>query len=55
VKQSGGALDAEAYDELAKPSIAHPVVYYATVESGLFGRIIAKYDSAMVGAAMASE
>jgi cytochrome o ubiquinol oxidase subunit 2 len=55
VKQSGGALDAEAYDELAKPSIAHPVVYYATVESGLFGRIIARYDSAMVGAAMASE
>jgi cytochrome o ubiquinol oxidase subunit 2 len=54
-KQSSDALDAAAYAELAKASIAHPVAYFATVEPGLFDRIIAKYDSAMVGAAMASE
>jgi cytochrome o ubiquinol oxidase subunit 2 len=50
-KQSGETLDADAYQALAKPSIDHPVAYYATVEPGLFGRIIAKYDSGMVGAA----
>jgi cytochrome o ubiquinol oxidase subunit 2 len=46
VKQVGRSpqkLDAAAYAELARPSAAHPVVHYATVEPGLFDRIIRKY------------
>jgi cytochrome o ubiquinol oxidase subunit 2 len=43
VKQDGQALDADTYADLAKPSIAQPVVYYQSVEPGLFERIIRKY------------
>ncbi len=42
--QSPKKLDATTYAELAKPSAAHPVVHYSAVESGLFDRIIRKYD-----------
>jgi cytochrome o ubiquinol oxidase subunit II len=42
-KQSGQVLDAETYDELAKPSQKVPVTYYAGVEPELFDKIIAKY------------
>lgn len=56
VKQSGSALDAAAYAELAKPSEAQPVSYYTPVEADLFDQIIAKYDSAMTShRAMAAE
>ena len=54
--QSPKKLDATTYAELAKPSAAHPVVHYSAVESGLFDRIIGKYDkSAKDHRAMASE
>lgn len=55
VRRSSERLDAAAYEKLAKPSIAHPVAYYAAVEPDLFHRIITKYDSGMVGAAMTAE
>jgi cytochrome o ubiquinol oxidase subunit 2 len=56
VGQSPDKLDATAYAELAKPSAAHPVVHYSAVESGLFDRIIGKYDkSTKSRGAMASE
>ena len=42
-KQSGKALDASAYEALAKPSEKVPVTYYSGVEPGLFDKIIAKY------------
>ncbi|MCB1502753.1 MAG: ubiquinol oxidase subunit II [Bauldia sp.] len=51
-KASGEGLDAAAYEALAKPSSKHPVTYYATVEPGLFGHIIARYDGAMAMTAM---
>ncbi|WP_404402193.1 ubiquinol oxidase subunit II [Pelagibacterium halotolerans] len=41
--QTGESLDKAAYQELAAPSIAHPVTYYSGVEEGLFDAIIAKY------------
>ena len=43
VREEGRALDEESYAELAKPSIAEPVAYYATVEPGLFEQIVRKY------------
>lgn len=46
VRQSPDRLDAATYTELAKPSIAHPVTYYSTVEAGLFDAVIRKYRSA---------
>jgi cytochrome o ubiquinol oxidase subunit 2 len=49
VRQSPKSLDAASYAELAKPSIAHPVVYYATVEPGLFDAVIRKYRSPTTG------
>ncbi len=56
VGQSPDKLDTTTYAELAKPSAAHPVVHYSAVESGLFDRIIGKYDkSAKSHGAMASE
>ncbi|MEG6507614.1 ubiquinol oxidase subunit II [Methyloligella sp. 2.7D] len=42
-KQSSGALDAAAYQALAKPSSKVPVTYYSGVEPDLFDSIIAKY------------
>ena len=42
-KQSGSALDADTYQELAKPSEKVPVTYYSGVEPDLFDKIIAKY------------
>ena len=47
VAQSPDRLDAATYAELAKPSIAHPVVHYSAVEPGLFRRIIRKYDKSV--------
>lgn len=42
-RRSQRALDASAYEKLAKPSIAHQVEYYSGFEPGLFDTIIAKY------------
>ncbi|WP_324352756.1 ubiquinol oxidase subunit II [Methyloceanibacter sp.] len=44
VKQSAKALDAAAYEALAKPSQKVPVTYFSGVEPGLFDKIIAKYS-----------
>jgi cytochrome o ubiquinol oxidase subunit 2 len=54
VRREGQALDAESYAELAKPSIAQPVIYYNSVEPGLFERIIRKYGGHMADGAMAA-
>ena len=46
IKQVGSSpkkLNASSYAELAKPSVAHPVVHYSEVEAGLFDGIIRKY------------
>jgi cytochrome o ubiquinol oxidase subunit 2 len=47
-------LDAAAYGEIAKPSIAEPVAYYSAVEPDLFVRIIRKYDRSGAGHAVAN-
>jgi cytochrome o ubiquinol oxidase subunit II len=54
VKQSSLPLDAAAYAAIAKRSKDHPVTYYSSVEPGLFGGIISKYDSGAMGAGMAA-
>ncbi len=43
VRDSSETLDRATYDALAKPSIEHPVTYYATVETNLFDEIIESY------------
>lgn len=43
VAQSPDRLDAAAYEQLAKPSVSHPVVHYSAFEPDLFHRIIRKY------------
>lgn len=56
VKQSTETLDDTAYADLARPSEDHPVAYYSSVESGLFHKILSKYDSGMaMGGTMAAE
>lgn len=50
VRQSSDRLDAAAYEQLAKPSEAHPVTYYQAFEPDLFARIIAKFAPAGPGA-----
>jgi cytochrome o ubiquinol oxidase subunit II len=49
-RQSTETLDAGGYAQLAEPSELHPVTYYASFESDLFARIIAKYAPAGPGA-----
>jgi cytochrome o ubiquinol oxidase subunit 2 len=44
-------LDAAAYGEIAKPSIAVPVAYYSAVDPDLFVGIISKYDRSGAGRA----
>ncbi|KAJ0346125.1 hypothetical protein COL154_013901 [Colletotrichum chrysophilum] len=39
-KESGNALNRRSYLKLAKPSIANPVQYYASVQSDLYDRIL---------------
>jgi cytochrome o ubiquinol oxidase subunit II len=43
VKASLDTLDAETYEQLAKPSAKVPVTYYSGVEPNLFDKIIAKW------------
>lgn len=40
VKQNGSALSRDAYLKLEKPSEREPVRYYATVEDGLYSRVL---------------
>ena len=40
-------LDQTAYAALARPSIAHPVTYYADPQKGLFDAIVGKYADAV--------
>jgi cytochrome o ubiquinol oxidase subunit 2 len=47
-RTSPDKLDQTRYDELAKPSVGHTVMYFSAVEPGLFDRIIAKYRPAVV-------
>lgn len=47
VKASPQKLDRATYAELAKPSAAHPVVHYSTVEAGLFDGIIRKFSKSV--------
>jgi len=42
-KQLPDKLDPARYSQLAKPSIAHSVMYFSAVKPGLFGHIIRKY------------
>lgn len=43
VKQSPLTLTGNLYDELAKPSIKHPVTLYSSVDSDLFNQKVMKY------------
>ena len=45
VKLSPNALDSTTYEDLAEPSVAHPVTYYSTYDDNLFDTIIEKYMS----------
>lgn len=47
-RTSPNKLDQARYDELAKPSVGHAVMYFSAVEPGLFDRIIGKYRPAVV-------
>ncbi|MEM6580956.1 MAG: ubiquinol oxidase subunit II [Pseudomonadota bacterium] len=44
VKQSQLRLDEASYQQLAKPSTAHPITHYSSFEAGLFNQIMAKYS-----------
>jgi cytochrome o ubiquinol oxidase subunit 2 len=43
VKRSPLKLNRAKYEELLKPSVAHPVVLYSRVEENLFDKIVMKY------------
>ena len=49
VKESGRALDREAYELLSEKTKDHPVEYYAQVNPLMFNRIIEKYTGAQNG------
>jgi len=42
-RQSADKLDPERYEELGKPSVGYPVMYFSSVTPGLFDHIIRKY------------
>ena len=44
VKQSPDRLDFARFDELRKPSISDSVIYFSSIEPGLFEHIVNKYD-----------
>jgi cytochrome o ubiquinol oxidase subunit 2 len=44
-KQSPQKLDLARFEELAKPSIGHPVVHFSSVQPDLFDLILSKYRS----------
>jgi cytochrome o ubiquinol oxidase subunit 2 len=42
-RQSADKLDPQRYEELGKPSVGYPVMYFSSVTPGLFDHIIRKY------------
>ena len=44
IRQSKEVLDLDRYEQLARPSVAHPVVYFSAVKPDLFEYILRKYD-----------
>ncbi|MDD5275439.1 MAG: ubiquinol oxidase subunit II [Methylovulum sp.] len=44
-KQSSQQLDLNQFNELAKPSVRHPVTYYASVTPAMFKQVMAKFMS----------
>jgi cytochrome o ubiquinol oxidase subunit 2 len=44
IRQSKEVLDLDRYEQLARPSVAHPVVYFSAVKPDLFVYILRKYD-----------
>jgi cytochrome o ubiquinol oxidase subunit 2 len=44
--RSPNTLDPARYEDLAKPSIGHPVTFYSSVTAGLFDRVIQSYGQA---------
>jgi cytochrome o ubiquinol oxidase subunit 2 len=45
-RRSPDTLDQARYEDLAKPSIGHPVTFYSSVTAGLFDRVIQSYGRA---------
>jgi cytochrome o ubiquinol oxidase subunit 2 len=44
VKNAPSQLDQKSYAELAKPSVAHKIIYYSAVQARLFLDIVDKYE-----------
>ncbi|MGO9120959.1 MAG: ubiquinol oxidase subunit II [Desulfomonilaceae bacterium] len=44
IRQSPGKLDLDRYEELARPNIGHPVLYFSSVKPDLFDYILRKFD-----------
>ena len=44
IRQSPEKLDLDRYEELARPSLGHPVIYFSSVKPGLFEYILRKFD-----------
>lgn len=53
-KRSPHHLDRDSLDELAQPSIRHPVSYYGSVTPGLFEHVIAAFKTAKTNALFSS-
>ncbi|MDB6048975.1 MAG: Cytochrome o subunit [Pseudomonas sp.] len=54
-KKAPNQLDLTQFNELAKPSVKHPVEYFATVQPNLFQTIIDKYEGMNKGTGMKHE
>jgi cytochrome o ubiquinol oxidase subunit 2 len=48
-RQSSKTLDLTTFNELSKPSVSHPVVYYASVAPDLFKHVIDQYIGGQKG------
>ncbi|MGC2692862.1 MAG: COX aromatic rich motif-containing protein, partial [Desulfobaccales bacterium] len=46
IRQSPQKLDQDRYEELAKPSLGHPVLYFSAVKPDLFEYVLRKFDPA---------
>ena len=44
IRQSKELLDLNRYEQLARPSVGHPVIYFSAVKPDLFVYILRKYD-----------
>lgn len=44
IRQSPEKLDLDRYEELAKPSVGHPVIYFSSVKPDLFEYILRQFD-----------